>query len=270
MTATRFREVAADLRDRIALGETGAGGALPSEADLCVRHGVSRMTVRRALEELRNEGLLASRPGAGWFVRGSAIRQPVALGSFTHAASAAASVGEVRRQVVDFGYRTIRPPDAPRESPGAREGQRSSAAGPFGEVLYVRSIRSADGAPLDAVHEYLPADVAAPVSRSDAESPGLWESISRNGRDIASVRQTITAGVAGPADAKLLQVPAGTPLLLIQRLALDPDGLLLARADHRYLAHRFSLTVEFTGWTATAATEPPGLQLHDDREWSSA
>jgi hypothetical protein len=43
----------------------------------------------------------------------------------------------------------------------------------------------------------------------------------------------------------------------------------LARADHRYLAHRFSLTVEFTGWTAAAATEPPGLHLHDDRERST-
>lgn len=263
MTATRFREVAADLRDRIAMGDSGAGGALPSEAELCVRHGVSRMTIRRALEQLRDEGLLASRPGAGWFVRGSAIRQPVALGSFTHAASAAASVGDVRRRVVDFGYRTM-----PSLTP-ADDGPGPDAPGPFGEVLYVRSVRLADGQPLDAVHEYVPADVAAPVSRSDAESPGLWESISRSGQQIAKVRQMITAGVAASGDAELLGVPAGTPLLLIQRLALDPAGRVLARADHRYLAQRFSLTVEFTGWTAAAATEPPGLHLHDDRERST-
>lgn len=263
MTAARFREVAADLRDRIALGETGAGGALPSEADLCARHGVSRMTIRRALEELREEGLLASRPGAGWFVNGSAIRQPVALGSFTHAASAAVSLGDVRRRVVDFGYRTIPSLDPPDDGP------ERQAAGPFGEVLYVRSVRLADGHPLDAVHEYVPADVAAPVSRSDAECPGLWASISRGGHQIAKVRQMITAGVSGLGDAELLDVPAGTPLLLIQRLALDPDGRVLARADHRYLAHRFSLTVEFTGWTAAAVTEPPGLHLHDDRQGST-
>jgi len=263
VTATRYREVAADLRDRIAMGETGAGGSLPSEADLCARHGVSRMTIRRALEQLRDEGLLASRPGAGWFVRGSAIRQPVALGSFTHAASAAASIGDVRRRVVEFGYRTMQSLNADENGPGPGE------TGPFGEVLYVRSVRLTDGQPLDAVHEYVPAAVAAPVSRSDAETPGLWESLSRTGQQIAKVRQMITAGVAGPGDAELLGVQAGTPLLLIQRLALDPAGLLLARADHRYLAQRFSLTVEFTGWTAAAATEPPGLHLHDDWERST-
>jgi DNA-binding GntR family transcriptional regulator len=263
VSATRFRRVAADLRDRLALGETGADGALPSEADLCTRYGVSRMTIRRALEELRDEGLLASRPGAGWFLRGSAIRQPVALGSFTHAASAAVSLGDVRRRIVDFGYRTV-----PGPLP-ADDGQGSQAPGPFGDVLYVRSVRSADGEPLDAVHEYAPADVAAPISRSDAESPGLWETISRNGHQIAKVRQTITAGVARAGDAELLEVSTGAPLLLIQRLALDPAARILARAEHRYLAQRFSLTVEFTGWTAAAATEPPGLSLHDDTERST-
>jgi GntR family transcriptional regulator len=220
------------------------------------------MTIRRALEELRAEGLLASRPGAGWFVNGSAIRQPVALGTFTHAASAAASRGDVRRRVVDFGYRTVQGLVVDEGGPPPE------ASGPAGEVLYVRSVRLTDGHPLDTVHEYVPVDVAAPISRSDAEFPGLWESISRNGHPIARVRQTITAGVAGPADADLLEVPAGTPLLLILRLALDPDGRVLARADHRYLARRFSLTVEFTGWTAAAAVEPPGLHLHDDTEES--
>jgi GntR family transcriptional regulator len=172
---------------------------------------------------------------------------------------------------VDFGYRTM-PGSAPAPSPGqapADAGPEPEPPGPFGEVLYVRSVRLADGLPLDTAHEYVPADVAAPVSRSDAESPGLWESISRAGHQIAKVRQMITAGISGPGDADLLDVPAGTPLLLIRRLALGPDGRVLARADHRYLAHRFSLTVEFTGWTAAGATEPPGLHLHHGTDGSS-
>lgn len=251
MTGVRFRELAADLRDRISLGETGPDGALPSEATLGERYAVSRMTVRRALEELRAEGLLTSRAGAGWFVAGAAIRQPLALGSFSHAASAAASLGEVRRRVVEFGYRT---------QPSADD-----RPGPFGEVLYVRSVRLADGQPLDTVHEYLPAQVAAPLSRTDAESPGLWTGIGRTGHTIAKVRQTVTAGAAGSDDAELLAVAEGTPLLLIRRLALDPEGALLARADHRYLAHRFSLTVEFAGFPAAAA-ESPGLHLHTHQE----
>lgn len=254
MSVARFREVAADLRDRIALGETRRDGGLPSEAELCTHYGVSRMTVRRALEELRDEGLLTSRPGAGWYVAGASIRQPLALGTFNHAASAAISAGQVSREVVEFGYRTLAPPP---------ESEGTDAPGPFGDVLFVRSLRLADGSPLDSAHEYVPATIAAPLSRADAESPGLWESLSRAGHEIARVHQTVTAGAASAADAELLHVAAGTPLLLIRRLALAPDGTMLARADHRYLAHRFSLTVEFSGWTAASATEPPGLNLHD-------
>ena len=66
MTGTRAAALAQELRERIALADTGPGGALESEAVLGSRYGVSRVTVRRALEELRAQGLVKSRRGAGW------------------------------------------------------------------------------------------------------------------------------------------------------------------------------------------------------------
>src|SRR6187402_2838139 len=106
MTSSAFARIAHDLRERIALGELGEDGSVESEAELCRRYAVSRPTVRRALELLRDQGLVEARHGAGWFVTGSAFHQRLALGTFRHASSAVAEAGKsVRRRVVEFGYR---------------------------------------------------------------------------------------------------------------------------------------------------------------------
>src|SRR6187431_2746319 len=63
----RYREIADDLRTRVEAGEYVAGRLLPSEAELSARFRASRVTIRRALEALRTEGLVSSRQGFGWF-----------------------------------------------------------------------------------------------------------------------------------------------------------------------------------------------------------
>ena len=74
MTRTiRYQEIATDLRGRVAA--LGAGKLLPSESDLSAEFDVSRVTVRRALELLREEGLVDARQGFGWYVSGEPLRQ---------------------------------------------------------------------------------------------------------------------------------------------------------------------------------------------------
>lgn len=259
MTSSRFAVIAHDLRERIALGEFGgdAGvGALDSESQLCARYAVSRPTVRRALEVLRDEGLVESRHGAGWFVTGSAFHQRLAIGSFRHAASAVAEAGKtIERRVVDFGYRPA--PLSLAASLGVDEGA---------DVLAARSVRTVDGEGLDVVREWVPADLAGPVSRDAATRPGIWETLTRHGHRIATVRQVVTAGLASEQDAELLGVSPGDALLLVRRLASDPDGRVLALADHRYLAQRFALEVEFSSGptgSAAATAEPTGIRALD-------
>jgi len=219
MTSSRFRQIADDLRERVALGEFGDQGTLDSESALCARYAVSRVTVRRALESLREQGLVQSRQGSGWFATGGSFHQTLALGTFRHAGSAVAASGKVMtRRVVQFGYR--------RASPALA----STLA------------------------------IAGRVSRADAADPGIWASLQRDGHRVASVRQAITAGIASAEDAELLDVAVGAPLLLVRRLALDEVKAPLALSDHRYLAHRFSLEVEFNGWPGAGADTPPGLR----------
>jgi GntR family transcriptional regulator len=247
---TRADRVAADLRERIALGDVGPSGSLESEAALGERHGVSRVTVRRALELLRAEGLVESRRGAGWFVAGTSFHQPLALGTFRHATSAVAEAGlRARRRVVDFGFR-----------PAPERVAASLALADGDDALHVRSLRSVEGVPLDVAHEWVPAGLGGSVSRADAQEPGTWATLQRDGVRIDRVRQTVTAAVATDDDATLLNVAAGTALLLVRRVAHDDQGMPVALADHRYLASRFSLEVEFRGWSTAGATEPPGLR----------
>ena len=221
-------------------GAYGPAGSLESEAELGRRYEVSRVTVRRALEQLRDEGLLASRKGAGWYV--ASFAQPLALGTFQHARSAVVDAGvSLVRTVLEYGYREA--PSAVALTLGA------------GEMLRVRSLRRTGSSPLDVVTEWVPLALAAPVSRADAESPGTWETLRRNGNQIAVVRQSIAAVAAGDV-GPLLGVAVGTPVLLVRRIALDASEHPIALSEHHYLGHRFQLEVEFRGWPGA---EPPGV-----------
>lgn len=247
----RATQVAAQLRERIALGDFADTGAIESESALGARYAVSRMTVRRALETLREQGVVEPRQGAGWFVTGAAFHQRLALGSFRHAPSAVTGAGkQVVRDVVDFGFRP-----APSHLLDGALGLRAGD-----EVLYSRSVRRVGGEPLDLVHEWVPAAAARHLSRAAAENPGIWHSLHRAGGAIDAVRQTITAGLATASDGALLGVPVGAPLLLVRRLACAAGGTPVALSDHRYLAHRFALEVEFRGWPVAGTAEPPGLR----------
>ena len=96
----RYLEMAETLRDRIA---GGTRGALPSEAELGGEYGVSRVTVRRALELLREEGLVTARQGVGWFVAVDPVRQ--ALGRVTTIEEALEAAGSTpTRQVLEFAF----------------------------------------------------------------------------------------------------------------------------------------------------------------------
>ena len=254
MTGGRAVRLAAELRERIALGEFADSGSLESEAALGSRYGVSRVTVRRALETLREQGVVEPRKGAGWFVTGTAFHQRLALGSFRHASSAVADAGkQVVREIVDFGFRPA-PPHLLDGALGLADGD---------EVLYCRSVRRVEGEPLDLVHEWVPAAGALSISRTDAQAIGIWASLRREGQRIDAVRQRITAGLATSSDAALLGVPVGAPLLLVRRVAADAAGAPIALSDHRYLAHRFALEVEFRGWQAAGTPETPGLRAVD-------
>ncbi len=110
------------------------------------------------------------------------------------------------------------------------------------------------------MREWVPGHLGGAVSRRDAEETGIWATLQRLGHTVETVRQTVTATVASEADAPALDTAEGAALLLVRRIALDARDTPLALSEHRYLAHRFSLEVEFRGWSGGATDDPPGLR----------
>ena len=247
MTETlRYRQVADAIRRRIGAGDY-ASGALETEAELGRVHGVSRITVRKALDLLRDEGIVTSRKGSGWRVAVDPVRQ--VLGTFPTVEAALRDDGhDFRRRILHFSYEQP-PPDIARRL----------ALADGAETLIVRRLNYADEHVFDLVTTWVPADIAAPLSRADVEAKGVYGSLREHGTPIGEVLQTITAAIAGPDEARLLGIHADSPILVVEQMTTDPTHRPIKLSQHRYPAHRIHLEVRIAAGAATA--EPPGLRL---------
>jgi GntR family transcriptional regulator len=242
----RYRQVADAIRTRIGSGGYPSG-AIETEAELGRIYAVSRITVRKALELLRDEGIVTSRKGSGWRVAVDPLRQ--VLGSFPTVEAALREDGhDFRRRVVQFSYETA-PIDVARRLALAVDA----------EVLVVRRLNYADEHVFDLVTTWVPSDIAAPLSRADVEAHGVYGSLKEHGVPIGEVLQTITAAIAGPDEARVLGVHTESPILVVEQMTTDTAGRPIKLSQHRYPAHRMHLEVRIAAGAATA--EPPGVRL---------
>jgi GntR family transcriptional regulator len=237
----RYREIAADLRRRIAAGEFD-DRLLPSEASLSGSYGASRVTVRRALDALRDEGLVASRQGMGWSVDPALVRQ--ALGRLTTVeAQLAASGREAERRILGFTFLRKTPPAV------------VEALGP-GTVLEVRRLNLADGEPFARVTVWCPERYASSLSRDDVEAASFYDLLPVT---LVGARQSIGAVAAGESDAELLGVPAGSPLLRCWRITWAAGGEPVLLSESVFPAGRTEFVVDLPG--AETSIAPAGLRL---------
>jgi GntR family transcriptional regulator len=238
--AVRYREIAADLRRRIAAGEFD-DRLLPSEATLSGAYGASRVTVRKALDALRDEGLVASRQGMGWSVDPALVRQ--ALGRLTTVeAQLAASGREAERRILGFAF---------RKAPAAV----AEALGP-GMVLEVRRVNLADGEPFARVTVWCPERYASSLSRDDVEAASFHDLLPV---PLTGARQSIGAVAAGRDDAELLGVPAGSPLLRCWRVTWTAGDEPVLLSESVFPAGRTEFVVDLPG--AETSMAPAGLRL---------
>lgn len=235
----RYLDLADTLRERIA---GGFRGVLPSEAGLGREYGFSRVTVRRALEVLRDEGLVVARQGVGWFVAVDPVRQ--SLGRVTTVEAALEAAGaHAARQVLEFTFETASPDVA-----------KTLGLPADGEVLRVTRLNLADGEPFAIVTVWVAASLGAPLSRADVERSTFYDLLPLQGVEPGRVMQSITAIAADRATAEHLGVPTGSPVLACRRVTYDRHGDAVIVAEHRYAAHLTALEVEFP------ATQTPGAR----------
>ena len=241
MRPVRYLAIADQLRDRVAQGEFAAGRLLPSESELSAAYDASRVTVRKALEALREEGLVDARQGFGWFVAADPLRQSLGrLGTIE--AQLASSGLSPERRVLDFEF-----VPAPRWV-AAELGK--------GTVLRVRRLNLADGEPFARVTVWCPERLGSALSRDEVERSPFYELLPV---EFGGATQTIGAAAASVEDAAVLAIPAGSPVLVCRRVTTSVDGEPVLISEHVFPAHRTEFVVDLPHTERSIA--PTGMRL---------
>lgn len=242
MRELRYRAIADDLLDRIARGEYTAGNLLPSEADLGRAYDASRITVRKALESLKADGVIDARQGYGWFIAGDPVRQT--LGRLATIEGQLTEQGVVaERRVLDFGF--VRASRRVRDVLGSED------------VLRVRRLNLADGEPFAVVTVWVPEKLGARLSRDDVERSPIYELLPVK---IGGATQSIGAAAAGGREAGLLEVPEGAPLLRCERTTYDTRRRPVLFSEHLFPALKTEFVVDLPA-DAAESFAPAGLRL---------
>ncbi len=216
-----------------------AGDRIPSESDLCRLFEVSRTTVRQAVNELQNEGYLASRKGKGTFVSGPKIVEGLVqnLCGFTE----------------DMSKRGFKVSSLILEQAVAPAPESVAAllqVPPGSPVIRIRRIRNLDGEPVALTTTHVPESLCPGLVREDLREQSLYFLLeNRYGLRIHRGRRVIGARPAGQEVARLLKVNVNSPLLVLDNVSYLEDGRPLEcfQSYHRGDITQFEITIRRTG-----------------------
>ncbi|NNF55967.1 MAG: GntR family transcriptional regulator [Acidimicrobiales bacterium] len=228
MRQIRYQQISEAIRLRVAGGEFDPSGLLPSEAELGQEYEASRVTIRKALEVLRQDGLLDSRQGFGWMVAVAPVRQPLSALT-TIEAQLRASGRQPERRIIEFSFKDAADASLPAV---AKLGDR---------VLEVKRVNLADGEPFARVSVWCRDDLGAELSRKQVAEHSFYELLPIA---LAGATQTIGAAVVEADDAALLGVPLGSAVLSVERTTFDADGAAVLVAQHIFPAHLTQFVVD--------------------------
>ncbi|WP_029352586.1 phosphonate metabolism transcriptional regulator PhnF [Bosea sp. 117] len=228
-----WKQIAERIEADIAAERLAPGARLPIEAELAERFGVNRHTLRRALAELTEQGIIEATPGRGTFVKEPPIRYPI--GARTRFSEIVSAEGRAPSGRV-VGSRL---------EPASAQVAAALRIAPGEEVLRVDMVREADGVPITCgTHWYVAAHcrdldliMAATGSVTRAlEALGLG--------DYRRLETRITARLADEEERRLLALPAGRTVLVVESLNGDPQRRPIQFSRARFSADRVQLVVK--------------------------
>src|SRR5262245_28670201 len=228
---TRYREIERYLRTLVEAASPG--DPLPSEAELCERFSVSRMTVRQALQELTNDGLVERRRGQGTFVAHRPVhRRPGVFLSFTE---------EMNRRGVHATSRLL---TAGMDDPRRPEALDLGLA-PDSQVVRIVRVRLADGVPV-ALEDAALLPELRDVLDEDLGRGSLHSALEKRGVVATRATGTITARLARSSETALLDLAPQSALLVELRILFDQTGRVFERTETCYVADRYVIDVVHT------------------------
>jgi len=228
-----YFQVAQQLEQAIETGALPPGTRLDNEIQLADDYGLSRPTMRRAIQYLVERGLLVRRRGVGTQVVHAKVKRQVELSSLYDDLAAAG-----QRPTTRVLTNTVVPAD----------GTVASALGvPAGtDVVFVERLRFAGGEPLARLRNYLPTKLVELSDRA-LEERGLYQLLRGAGIHLRVATQVVGARAATAAEARLLEEPRGAPLLMMSRTTYDDSGRVVEFGTHIYRASRYTFEHTLVG-----------------------
>jgi GntR family transcriptional regulator len=229
-TGTKQSETRNSVLDLIEQLDVGA--AIPSERQLCHNLGVSRLTVRAALDDLVRDGMLVRRHGSGTFVSEPKIAQELTMTSFTE--------DMVRRGMVPAS-RTL---DLRVVPAGAHLG-RLLHASPSDPVVIISRLRLADRETMAIETLHVRSSLVPGLAHDDLERQSFYDILQeRYGIEIVGGMQTIEPTVTNEEESEALEVPLHSPAFLFERTTRAADGGIVEYVRSIYRGDRYKLVTE--------------------------
>lgn len=223
-----YYQAARAIEEAIEDGRLSSGSKLDSELDLAEQLGISRPTMRAALKQLVDKGLLMRRRGIGTMVAPKPVRRAVALTSLYDDLKAAGR--EPRTSVL-----------ALEEIPCPPDVDEYLGLGPNAPVLCFERLRVANSEnsyPIALMCNAVPVGLLE-IEKEDLERTGLYELFRESGITPHVATQRIGARKAGARDAELLEIEPGDPVLTMVRIAYDTNGRHIEYGSHCYPAESY-------------------------------
>ncbi|MCE4026224.1 GntR family transcriptional regulator [Microbacterium sp. Au-Mic1] len=226
--------VDAIIRDITELG-LAEGMRLPTERDLCLRFDISRVTLRRALQQLVDDGVLTAHQGRGWFIAPAVGPKdwPNSLESFTETAHRMGLTASSRVLGAEIGQATLDEAEALGVAPGTR-------------VFRVVRVRMLDRVPIAIDRALLPVSVAPDLLDVDWALESLYGVLEQRDVTMHRADSIIEARSASDETAAALDIAPGSPVLAMQQVVTDRDDRPVLLSAIEYVGDRYRLRTTFT------------------------
>ncbi|WP_025134175.1 GntR family transcriptional regulator [Leucobacter sp. PH1c] len=221
-----YFQISSRLERAIREGTIPAGARLENEIAIGERLSLSRPTVRRAIQELVDKGLLVRRRGIGTQVVQARVSRPVELTS-------------LHEDLTRVGHTPTTRVLSLEHIPADDETAQLLRVPLGAEITRIRRLRGTDSAPVAILENLLPPEFSDITAEALTEH-GLYEILRARGITIKVANQTIGARRAQGDEHELLDVPKGGPLLTMDRVAFDQGGRVVEAGHHCYRPDLYS------------------------------
>ena len=223
------------IQGQISDGSLAAGARLPPERELCQQLGISRVTLRKALNQLVEAGVLNASHGRGWYVAKKPTRRewPNTLESFSETA---ARMGlEPRSEVL-----------CAEVVPATLDEAEELSIAPGTDLFRLERVRLLDQVPIALDLTKIGLAVVPGIAKADFAAASLYSTLAEAGIEPQRADSTMEAREADATEARYLRIAEGKPLLVMHQLAFDAADRPLFASTIKYAGERYRLRTSFS------------------------